>query len=119
MGDVVLGELLKTRGATPGAGPRLDAFLVAVGGEDLEPVLRLAHDLRERGIAVEYGLRLQAIRKQLELAAARGALRAVIIGPAERAAGAVVLRDLRRGTEERVALAELGARLRQEEAGNG
>ncbi|HEY6061195.1 MAG TPA: histidine--tRNA ligase [Gemmatimonadales bacterium] len=119
MGDVVLGDLLKSRGATPGAVPRLDAFLVAVGGEDLEPVLRLAHDLRERGIAVEYGLRLQAIRKQLELAAARGAPRAVIIGPAERAAGEVVLRDLQRGTEERVALAELGARLRQEEAGNG
>src|SRR5512135_120702 len=59
MGDVVLGELLKSRGAIPAAASRRDVFLVAVGGEDLEPVRRLAHDLREQGLAVEYGLRLQ------------------------------------------------------------
>ena len=107
MGDVVLGELLRERAPADQASTQLDAFLIAVSGEDVAPVLTLAHELRDRGVAVEYGLRPAAIRKQLELAAARGALRAVIVGPDERADGAVVVRDLKAGTEERVPMAKL------------
>ena len=107
MGDVVLGELLKERGPADQASTKLDAFLVAVSGEDVAPMLQLAHRLRDLGVAVEYGLRPAAIRKQLELAAARGAARALIVGPDERAAGAVVVRDLKAGTEERVPIAKL------------
>jgi histidyl-tRNA synthetase len=107
MGDVVLGELLKERGAAPKASTELGAFLVAVGGDDLPVVLQLAHALRERGIAVEYGLRHAAVRKQLELAAARGAARAVIIGPEERAEGLAVVRDLRTSTEAKVPIRQL------------
>jgi histidyl-tRNA synthetase len=107
MGDVVLGELLKDRGAAPKAPGELGAFLIAVGGDDLPVVLRLAHALRERGVAVEYGLRHAAVRKQLELAAARGAARAVIIGPDERAAGTAMVRDLKTGTETPVPLDKL------------
>jgi histidyl-tRNA synthetase len=107
MGDVVLGELLKERGALPTASTELGAFLVAVSGDDVATVLRLAHALRDRGIAVEYGLRHAPIRKQLELAAARGAPRAVIIGPEERAAGVALVRDLNAGTEGKVPLDKL------------
>ena len=107
MGDVVLGELLKERKVAPKTSLELGAFLVAVGGEDLPIVLKLAHQLRERGVAVEYGLRHAAVRKQLELAAARGAARAVIIGPEERSAGVGLVRDLRSGTEAKVPLAQL------------
>jgi len=107
MGDVVLGELLKERGALPTASTELGAFLVAVSGDDVGTVLRLAHALRDRGIAVEYGLRHAPVRKQLELAAARGAPRAVIIGPEERAAGVALVRDLNAGTEGQVPLDKL------------
>src|SRR5437667_459943 len=107
MGDVVLGELLKDRAKQPEAPAQLDAFLVAVSGEDVEPVLKLAHELRDLGVAVEYGLLHAAIRKQLELAAARGAPRAVLVGPDERAASEVVVRDLNAGTEEKVPVARL------------
>jgi histidyl-tRNA synthetase len=107
MGDVVLGELLRERQATFQAPAPLDAFLVAVSGEDVAPVLKLAHDLRDRGVAVEYGLRPAAIRKQLELAVARGAPRAVIVGPDERRAGAALVRDLKTGSEATVPLATL------------
>ncbi len=112
MGDVVLGELLKERAVAPTVARRLDAFLVAVSGEDITPVLRLAHELRDRGIAVEYGLHLQAIRKQFELAVARGAPRAIIIGPDERKNGECVVRDLVAGTETRVPLAQISTVLR-------
>src|SRR5216684_8486058 len=107
MGDVVLGELLKERRPADQASTKLDAFLIAVSGEDVAPLLKLAHQLRDLGVAVEYGLRPAAIRKQLELAAARGAPRAIIVGPDERAAGEVVVRDLKAGTEERVPIAKL------------
>lgn len=107
MGDVVLGELLKARAVTPDAPGRLDVFLVAVGGEDVPEVLRLAHELRDRGLAVEFALKEQAVAKQLKVAASRPARRAVLLGPDERAAGRAVVRDLGTGTEERVALASL------------
>ena len=107
MGDVVLGELLKERGMTPKASTELGAFLIAVGGDDLPTMLQLAHALRERGISVEYGLRHAGVRKQLELASARGAARAVIVGPEERAQGNAVVRDLQTGTEAQVPLRQL------------
>ena len=107
MGDVVLGELLRERQSAFESSGQLDAFLIAVSAEDVAPVVKLAHELRDRGVAVEYGLRPAAIRKQLELAAARGAPRAVIIGPDERAAQAAVVRDLRAGTEQKVPVATL------------
>jgi len=107
MGDVVLGELLKERGVAPKASSELGAFLIAVGGDDLPAILQLAHALRERGISVEYGLRHTGVRKQLELASARGAPRAIIIGPEERAANVAVVRDLRTGTEAKVLMKQL------------
>jgi histidyl-tRNA synthetase len=112
MGDVVLGELLRERTAAFKASGPLDAFLVAVSGADVAPVLKLAHELRDAGLAVEYGLRHAPLRKQLELAAARGARRAVIIGPDERAAAVAVVRDLGAGQETRAPLATLGTLLK-------
>ena len=107
MGDVVLGELLKERGAVPKASTELGAFLIAVGGDDMPLLLQVAHALRDRGISVEFGLRHAGVRKQLELASARGAARAVIIGPEERAAELAVVRDLRTSTESKVPIRQI------------
>jgi histidyl-tRNA synthetase len=107
MGDVVLGELLKEQEKATEAPSQLDAFLIAVSGEDVGFVLELAHQLRDRGVAVEYALRHAPIRKQLELAAAHGAARAVIVGPDERKAKVAVVRDLTTGRQRKVALAKV------------
>jgi histidyl-tRNA synthetase len=107
MGDVVLGELLRDRGRGPTPEPRLDAFLVAVTSEDLAFVLRLAHQLRDRGVRVEFSLKQQSMTKQLRTAAARPARRAVIVGPDERAVGEALVRDLDTGSEERIAFGAL------------
>jgi len=56
---------------------------------------------------VEFALKKQALGKQLELASARGARAAVVLGPDERAAGQAVVRTLGTGAERRVSLAEL------------
>ena len=102
MGDVVLGELLKEHDAGPPDQGRLDAFLIAVTIEEVPQVLNLAHRLRDAGVRVEFGLKQQSIAKQLKLAAARPASRAVIIGPDERASGQAVVRDMAGGVEEQV-----------------
>ena len=102
MGDVVLGELLKERNAAPKASTELGAFLVAVGGEDLPVVLKLAHEMRDRGIAVEYGLRHSAVRKQIEIADARNAPRVIVIGPEERQGQFATVLDRRTKTEAKV-----------------
>jgi histidyl-tRNA synthetase len=94
MGDVVLAELLKERGLGPTATAGLDVFVAAVTADDLPKVLGLAHDLREAGLRVEYALAAVPLRKQLDLAAARRARYAVVVGPDEWARGEVVLRDL-------------------------
>jgi histidyl-tRNA synthetase len=107
MGDVVLGELLKEKGIATEAPSQLDAFLIAVSGEDVAFVLELAHELRDKGLAVEYALRHAPIRKQLELAVAHGAPRAVIVGPDERKAKIAVVRDLKTGRQRKVALAKV------------
>ncbi len=107
MGDVVIAELLRDHSIAPDAGGRLDAFLVAVTTADVPEVLRLSHALRDRGVRVEYALKAQAVAKQLKIAAARQAKTAVIIGPDEREAGEVMLRNLGTGAEERIAVDKL------------
>jgi histidyl-tRNA synthetase len=111
MGDVVLGELLRERGLGPAAAPAAEVFLVGATPDDRPAVLRLAHELRERGMAVEYALAADKIGKQLKLADARRARFAVVLGPEERARGAAVLKDLAGGSQAEVPLADLAGRL--------
>ena len=107
MGDVVLVELLREHGLGLASHVGVTAFLVAVTGQDLPTVLRLAHQLRDAGLGVEFALKQQPVAKQLKLAAARSARLAVIVGPDERARDRALLRDLESGREERVAFDEL------------
>ncbi len=109
MGDVVLSELLRDQKKGPPTFGGPDAFLVAVTGADVPHVLRIAHELRDRGVRVEFALKQQSIAKQLKLAAARPARHAVLIGPDEREAGKAVVRDLETGKETRIAFGSLAA----------
>jgi histidyl-tRNA synthetase len=99
MGDVVLTELLRDRGLAPAAAGTVDVFLAAIGGDDLQPMLGLAHELRDAGLRVEYALAPQAVGRQLKLADSRGARVAIVIGPDDRARGEVMLKDLRANSQ--------------------
>ncbi len=107
MGDVVLGELLTARGLAPDAPTGAQVFVVSVTPEDRPAVLRLAHDLRDTGLRVEYSLGDDKMGKQLKLADARRAGFAVVLGPDERARNVVVLKDLGGGSQREVPLPEL------------
>lgn len=113
MGDVVLAELLKDRDLRPSVGPTVDVFLVAVTEEDSLHVLRMAHELRDAGLRVEYAFSASGVGKQLKLADARGARLAVVIGPDDRARGEVQLRDLAGSTQSSVTASALAIRCRE------
>ena len=102
MGDVVLAELLRDRGLVPADASSIDVFLAGITEEDLPHVLALAHELRDAGLRVEYGLGAQAVGKQLKLADARNARFAVVVGPDDRARGEVMVKDLRAKSQEAV-----------------
>jgi histidyl-tRNA synthetase len=111
MGDVVLGELLKDRGLLPAYATGLDCFIV-IADEALRPAaLKLAHDLREAGVAVEYALTPAKVGKQFQAAGNSGARFAVVIGPDEWTTGEVKLKNLAAGQEERVKVAELRGKI--------
>lgn len=111
LGDVVLGELLKERGLAPAAVAPIDAFVAGVTDADLPSVLRIAHELRDAGVRVEYALRADGVGKQFKLADARQAAFAVVIGPDDRSRGEVQLKDLHAKTQRAVAAAALAAEL--------
>jgi histidyl-tRNA synthetase len=102
MGDVVLTELLRDKELVPTDISSIDVFVAFISQDDLPHVLALAHQLREAGMRVEYALSPQAVGKQLNLADARNARFAVVVGPDERARGQLVLKDLRTGAQEAV-----------------
>jgi histidyl-tRNA synthetase len=102
MGDVVLTELLRDTGLAPTDISSIDVFVAFISKDDLPHVLALAHRLREAGLRVEYALSPQGVGKQLNLANARNARIAVVVGPDERARGEIVIKDLRAGSQEAV-----------------
>jgi histidyl-tRNA synthetase len=103
MGDVVLAELLKEHGLAKEYGATIDVFVAGVTEEDLADVRRLTHELRDADFRVQYAFSASSLRKQLELADARGAHFAIVIGPDDRARGEVMIKDLRGKTQVSVA----------------
>jgi histidyl-tRNA synthetase len=73
MGDVVLGELLRSKGLMPPAEQGADVWLAADESVPVERVMREAAARRAAGQAVEYALRPQTLTKQKKAAQASGA----------------------------------------------
>jgi len=73
MGDVVLAELLRTRGLLTATLSGVDTWLIANDNVPLERVMREAARLRATGKSVEFALRPQTVPKQLKAAKSAGA----------------------------------------------
>ena len=73
MGDVVLGELLRSKGLMRPEEPAADLWLAADESMPLEHVMREASRRRATGLSVEYSLRPQSLGKQKKAAQASGA----------------------------------------------
>ena len=120
VGDLALLELLRALDRVPAPAAGGPVAVVTVFDTRLQPdAARTADALRAHRVAVELCLDPnQRLDRQLKHADRVGARYALIIGPDEAAAGAVMVKDLRRRTQERYpaadadALASLAARLR-------
>ncbi|MGO9526633.1 MAG: histidine--tRNA ligase [Verrucomicrobiia bacterium] len=113
MGDVVLGELLKDRGLLPKADWGLDCYVVIADEALRAEALKLIHQLRDAGIAVDYAFTETKVGKQFQSASAVGARYALVIGPDEWKSGEVKLKNLAAETEERVTVSKATEILRK------
>jgi histidyl-tRNA synthetase len=73
MGDVVLGELLRTKGLMRPADSSADYWISGADDVPLERIMREAARLRAEGHSVAYALRPQSLSKQKKAAVASGA----------------------------------------------
>ena len=89
-----------------------EVYLIAVGEEERSPVFALAAQLRRAGMRVDLDFRGKSLKAQFKDADRSGARWAVVIGPEEREAGEVSLRNLHQKSEQRVAIDALEASLR-------
>jgi histidyl-tRNA synthetase len=106
MGDVVLAELLRSTGRMPKWIPLVDVW-VAYGDEALlHDAMRVARQLRDRGLSVEYALGGQQLSRQLKAADAAGARDVLVLQAPELERGEAVVRRLADGEEARVRLDE-------------
>jgi histidyl-tRNA synthetase len=104
MGDVVLTEILRTRGLLPA--PELATeYWVASDDESLLPdVMRVAGRLRAKSRSVEYALKSQTLSRQLKTASSAGVRSVVLLRRADYDSGTVTLKTLADGSERNVSL---------------
>ena len=86
--------------------PSLDVFFVTLGQEARIPAMRLAGALREEGISADLDYGGRGMRAQFKQADRVGASYAVILGEDELAQGAVTVRDMASGEEQKVPVAD-------------
>ena len=95
--------VLQERGKT--LGPRqLDLFLASLGDDGRRLALKLAEQLRQAGLSVEFDHRNRVLRKQLALANQLNARTSIVIGDDEVAARRGKLKEMDSGEEHDVDL---------------
>jgi histidyl-tRNA synthetase len=96
MGDVVLGELLRSRGLADAPLGEPDFWIAAAENGDLRDVLLAATKLRRAGASVEYALRPQSSSKQRKAAFSAGATYFLTVGAGFRENDAVDIDEVQR-----------------------
>jgi histidyl-tRNA synthetase len=104
MGDVVLGELLESRGKMPAVETMVDVWVAYGDSGSVEDAMRVAARLRARGRSVEYALGNQKLARQLKAAHAARARETVVIATPELSAGEAMVRKLDEKGERKVQL---------------
>jgi histidyl-tRNA synthetase len=88
-----------------------DAIVTLFEGEPVEEALRLAAELRSRGIRVETYPEPAKLGKQFKYAGDRGIRFAVILGPDERTRQQVTIKNLETGEQSAVPREEVAERV--------
>lgn len=106
MGDVVLGDMLRSRNLIPKTSARIDYWVAFDDETLLENVMIVATQLRRKNKSAEYSLRSQQLGRQLKTAASIGARNAVLLKKDRFALKEVTVKDLDSGSERILTLDE-------------
>jgi histidyl-tRNA synthetase len=107
MGDVVIGLMINESGSNPQLRPNpADVFLPTFDEGTRDEALKLAAELREFGVRVEWYPEIARLPKQLKYADRQSIPLAVLLGPAEIQSGEVTIKDLITGEQSTVRRAE-------------
>jgi histidyl-tRNA synthetase len=90
---------------------RRGVVILPLGEAAMAPGFRLARELATRGVAVHTEVTGRSLKAGLKWASKIGAAAALILGESELASGEVVVRDLDRGEQESVPVADVADRL--------
>jgi histidyl-tRNA synthetase len=112
--DVVILDVLTEFNKLPAsvkAGKRVDYFLIDADAALFPEVLRLAAELRRRGVCAEYSYKRQAVGKQFKQASSANAARAIIIGAEFKDRGVLAVKDMATGQQTELTVEALLASL--------
>lgn len=92
--------------------PALDVYIIPVNQEMIPTSITVAQQLRMEGISVDFDQLRRGMGKSLKYAAARNALKVIIVGPKELEQQSVTLRDMKTGTQEIVPITKIHSTLK-------
>ncbi|WP_040378676.1 histidine--tRNA ligase [Dethiobacter alkaliphilus] len=98
---------LEAAGTLPEAGGVLDVYVATAGAVPAPVALRLAMDLRGAGLAAEKDYLGRSLKAQMKYADKKQAKFLVILGDEEMQRGQATVRDMKDGSQQDVALADL------------
>ncbi|MCF7956692.1 MAG: hypothetical protein K9M75_12890, partial [Phycisphaerae bacterium] len=101
-GDCVLEILLREKGLLDGELPtrNLDYFIACLD-DDLQPeAVRLAAQLRQAGLAVDFSYKATGLKKQLKQASAANSAKCVIIGEEFKKKSLLVVKDMKTSEQQ-------------------
>lgn len=92
--------------------PALDVYLIPVNQEMVPTTIAVAQQLRKEGISVDFDQLRRGMGKSLKYAAARNALKVIIVGPKELEQQSVTIRDMKTGVQETVPITKIRSALK-------
>ncbi len=105
-GDVVILELLAELGLLPVLSSQIDYAVIPFSEAQVPQALTLSQALRKAGLRADSEFSFRKLKRALQRADEIGARKAVLLMPDELARGEVVLRDMARREERRMAMSE-------------
>jgi len=98
---------MEANGLFDGEKTGVEYFVAAVNDSIRAEAVKIAADLRKSGISADIDIMNKGLREQFDLANKINAKKIIVVGPKELAEGAVVVRDMKTGKEEKIKLSKL------------
>jgi histidyl-tRNA synthetase len=93
--------------------PKLDVFVIPVNQTMNTTAIEITQELRTHGISTDFDQLRRGIGKSLKYADAKHAEKVIIVGPKELENKTVILRDMKTGAQEIVALSDIQTKLKK------